>query len=736
MTTAFTIATLENIYNTVTITTTTNSTSTQTGALIVSGGVGIGGNLNVGGAITATSLTIQYTTVTQSLVTSPDIFTITNATVSLSTTTGALTVTGGVGIGGNLNVGGGFKTSGALTATNITNSGLSANQIVYAGTGGLLTGSSSFTYNGTVLQVGGTNPQLNVSVTSGVADTYTYFNNTNYYNYIYFQNSGTSYGSFQGAYGTGMFYNFDTQVWRNNAGTERMRVDSSGRLLIGTTAVTASSNELLEVYNGMTLLDYNSDSVGPLYIKNRSTTTNTLQPYVYFTDQGGNNRGGIAIRYTDASMHQYGQGSINWYTGSSGYSGLRMTLDSSGNLGLGIIPSSWNTVTPVFQIGGGASLYGYSSEVRLNTNYYYNSGDKYIANGYAASYNQVSGVHKWFTASNNSSGAGASMTWNQVMTLDTSGNLGLGATPSAWLWPDGSHGVFQLQANATLSGYNSTTYLAQNWYYNSGEKYIDNGYATRYQQTSGSHAWFYAGNNSSGAGAGLSWTQAMTLNNSGQLLLNGATAYQVLNVLGNNDGIGIQSSSGYTALVMRGNTENRIYGIGAVPTTFYANGSEAMRINSSGYVGIGTTSPGSILTISGNPSSATGGTNINGAVANYFSGQKGSSASTTVITVTVQEYVSGILNFTYAHTNDGDYGYFLSVFINNSYGTVRTQVIASKLTGSLGTVTTSTTSPGSGASGTYVITLPAGNGSPGVWACHWQGVGNSGNGVTFASSGG
>ena len=45
MTTAFTIATLENIYNTVTITTTTNSTSTQTGALIVSGGVGIGSNL-------------------------------------------------------------------------------------------------------------------------------------------------------------------------------------------------------------------------------------------------------------------------------------------------------------------------------------------------------------------------------------------------------------------------------------------------------------------------------------------------------------------------------------------------------------------------------------------------------------------------------------------------------------------------------------------------------------------
>jgi hypothetical protein len=44
---------------------------------------------------------------------------------------------------------------------------------------------------------------------------------------------------------------------------------------------------------------------------------------------------------------------------------LRSTLDSSGNLGLGVTPSSWATVSPVFQIGT-ASLYGYNNSLSLN----------------------------------------------------------------------------------------------------------------------------------------------------------------------------------------------------------------------------------------------------------------------------------------------------------------------------------------------------------------------------------
>jgi hypothetical protein len=63
---------------------------------------------------------------------------------------------------------------------------------------------------------------------------------------------------------------------------------------------------------------------------------------------------------------------------------------------------------------------------------YYASGWKYAANGLAASYWQDAGVHKWFTAPSGT--ANTAITFTQAMTLDASGNLGVGQTnPSAWL---------------------------------------------------------------------------------------------------------------------------------------------------------------------------------------------------------------------------------------------------------------------------------------------------------------
>jgi hypothetical protein len=112
-------------------------------------------------------------------------------------------------------------------------------------------------------------------------------------------------------------------------GTERVRIDTSGRVLIGTPAHTVSSSEKFEVYNGMSLLDFNSDSVAPLYVKNRSTTAATIQPYLFLSDSSGN-RGGFGIKTSDASTHQYAQGGFNWYVGSTGFTGQVMALDSTG----------------------------------------------------------------------------------------------------------------------------------------------------------------------------------------------------------------------------------------------------------------------------------------------------------------------------------------------------------------------------------------------------------------------
>jgi hypothetical protein len=102
----------------------------------------------------------------------------------------------------------------------------------------------------------------------------------------------------------------------------------------------------------------------------------------------------------------------------------RMRLDAAGNLGLGVTPSPWgvgslgNIIVP--QSGGVVSNGLYAN---FGTNYYYNAGFKYCANGNAAQYSVGPGTHTWSTAGNNTSGAGATCALTTIMTLDASGNL-------------------------------------------------------------------------------------------------------------------------------------------------------------------------------------------------------------------------------------------------------------------------------------------------------------------------
>ena len=92
----------------------------------------------------------------------------------------------------------------------------------------------------------------------------------------------------------------------------------------------------------------------------------------------------------------------------------------------------------------------------------------------------------------------------------TSGNLGVDATPAPWSWPTGATGTIQIREGGAFSGYNAGIYLSNNWYYNAGEKFIGNGYAMRYDQTTGKHVWYVSNaSNAGGAGAGVTWLQVM-----------------------------------------------------------------------------------------------------------------------------------------------------------------------------------------------------------------------------------
>ena len=109
------------------------------------------------------------------------------------------------------------------------------------------------------------------------------------------------------------------------------------------------------------------------------------------------------------------------------------------------------------------------------------------------------------------------------MRLDASGNLGLGVTPSAW---SSSYHSIDIGSYASfysvLTGSPSTAMGNNTYGTASGSVYKNTAAATIYQQYGGAHYWYNAPSGT--AGNAISFTQAMTLDNSGNLVV-GVTSY-------------------------------------------------------------------------------------------------------------------------------------------------------------------------------------------------------------------
>jgi hypothetical protein len=108
-----------------------------------------------------------------------------------------------------------------------------------------------------------------------------------------------------------------------------------------------------------------------------------------------------------------------------------------------------------------------------------------------------------------------------AVNITSSGNLGLGVTPSAW-----RSGDIVIDLGATTSLVNAqglNTRIYTNAFLASGgiSTYKTNGFATYYDQGTGLHRWFTAPSGT--AGNTISFTQAMTLNASGNLLIGTTT---------------------------------------------------------------------------------------------------------------------------------------------------------------------------------------------------------------------
>jgi hypothetical protein len=163
-------------------------------------------------------------------------------------------------------------------------------------------------------------------------------------------------------------------------GSEKMRIDSSGRVGIGTT----TPEERLHL----------SSAVAGTYIKLQDSTGTA------FVGNSGNQ--------------------LLFLTGVT----ERMRIDSSGNVGIGVTPSA-NTSGVLLQLAENGQIIT-NGDGYYSANAVYNSGWKYVISDYATQYAHESGSHKWFTASSGT--AGNAISFSERMRIDSSGNLLVGTT--------------------------------------------------------------------------------------------------------------------------------------------------------------------------------------------------------------------------------------------------------------------------------------------------------------------
>jgi hypothetical protein len=357
-----------------------------------------------------------------------------------------------------------------LVANDLTDSSLTSGRVTYAGTGGNLVDSANLTFNGTTLTAAAFSGPINGTVGATSANTGNFTTLTTSSTVTH--NGGTANGvaylngskvlttgsalTFDGTnFGVGGSapYNLTVNAADNNGALIKSGNDShTGFLYFGDTASntvgalsydhsnnsmrfqTAGSEQARLTSTGLGIGTSSPgvklDVVGELRTQNTSPAGITVKR----TD-GVNANGWLNFVGSDDVV----DGSVRMATDVANAltfltaSTERLRIDSSGNLGLGVTPSAWGTSEyKAIQIGNGASVYGRvqsgdQDKAGLSSNAYNNgSGWLYIATDSAANYTQIGGGHYWYTAPSGT--AGNAITFTQAMTLDANGNLGVGAT--------------------------------------------------------------------------------------------------------------------------------------------------------------------------------------------------------------------------------------------------------------------------------------------------------------------
>jgi len=354
--------------------------------------------------------------------------TVTTLVASTSITDSGLTATRltFAGVGGLLSDSANLTWDGSyLSAASIKDTALTSGRVTYAGTAGLLQDSANLTFNGTTLTAntigaftlggtvaGGGNNINNVIIgaTTPLAGAFTTLtaNGTAATNTTALTAQGTTTG-----FNRGRIF--------NTGGDLRFGIDSS----VGAEALTGSaaySSFIGSFTNTPFYLVSNSAIVGTVSSTGLAVTGNIdLTAATTFPTTG------MFLRAADNQLKICAGSAGIAFAAASGASTLA-TLDSSGNLGLGVTPSAWSGQTAL-QIASSGAIASSNSSLDIYANAYYNAGNKYIQSSYASRYTQTSGQHQWYTAPSGT--AGNAITFTQSLAVGKGTTLALEGATSA-----------------------------------------------------------------------------------------------------------------------------------------------------------------------------------------------------------------------------------------------------------------------------------------------------------------
>jgi len=583
---------------------TSASTSTTTGALTVVGGVGIGGGLFVGGIITATNVYVNgYAVSTASSLTiqSLGVGQGTAATINFSTGLSASVAT---------NVATVTLTTSTLMTTAVNLGGGVANQIPYQTAAGATTFSSNLVFDGTNLGVGTSSPKYLLDVNGN-------FMARGSKKVFYYAGMPPNYSG--NLYERSVVLDTNFTPTSSSSGTDIVISQSSTGINMGHWVATVNlsgddNGTGVGLARMVVEFDTYLENGGPMRVINPKLVNYYSQDGLYYSFSPVPN---IAISYSGSTIKLTVAGYALYSTGlcrvefyGSCYGGA-----SAGGL-ISLSTPGTSSSTSWLKLNGWLQNNS-TSLTQTNASTYYTNG-------------------------------------NSSVVIDSSGNLGLGVTPSAW---GSSQKAFETQAGSLAALSTLVFDLVQNSF-NSGTGYIykTTAAASLYRQTAGAHQWYNAPSGT--AANAITFTQAMTLDASGNLSVGGTNVNARLNVIqglsGTYGSAGIWLSDNTTTSMLLNNVSNGVSAMWSSSVLAFGSGNnnftERMRLDSSGnlLVGYTTQQSGAKLAVNGGvyvngvvtattfvgnitgtiTGTATTATNIAGGAANQIPYQSGAGSTT------------------------------------------------------------------------------------------------------------